>query len=104
PRIAILTSVELDHIDIFDSLEAVKAAFRKFVALIPEDGLLVVCADDAGALECAAGARCRVERYRIDDGRVGVEVEWLARVTGGRPGGRTLFRVERRTGSGHTIF
>ena len=65
PRTAILTSVELDHVDIFDSLEAVKAAFRKFVALIPEAGLLVVSADDAGAMECAEGARCRVERYRV---------------------------------------
>jgi UDP-N-acetylmuramate: L-alanyl-gamma-D-glutamyl-meso-diaminopimelate ligase len=40
PRTAILTSVELDHVDIFPSLDAVKEAFRKFVALIPDDGLL----------------------------------------------------------------
>ncbi|MSP59532.1 MAG: UDP-N-acetylmuramate:L-alanyl-gamma-D-glutamyl-meso-diaminopimelate ligase [Myxococcales bacterium] len=92
PRTAILTSVELDHIDIFDSLEAVKESFRKFVALIPEEGLLVVSADDPGALECAAGARCRVERYSLGD----APSEWRARATGTRPGGRTLFKVERR--------
>ena len=40
PKTAILTSVELDHVDIFASLDAVKDAFRKFVALIPADGLL----------------------------------------------------------------
>jgi UDP-N-acetylmuramate: L-alanyl-gamma-D-glutamyl-meso-diaminopimelate ligase len=91
PRTAILTSVELDHVDIFDSLDAVKAAFRKFVALIPEDGLLVVCADDAGALECAGAAKCRVERYSLGE----TPAEWRARAVGTRPGGRTLFHVER---------
>jgi UDP-N-acetylmuramate: L-alanyl-gamma-D-glutamyl-meso-diaminopimelate ligase len=106
PRVAILTSVELDHVDIFASLEAVKAAFRKFVALIPEDGLLVVCADDAGALECAAAARCRVERYRVVEGGAesgsaaaaggsgAVAAEWVARSVGTRAGGRTTFVVE----------
>jgi len=99
PHVAILTSVELDHVDIFASLEAVKRAFRKFVALIPKDGLLVVCADDAGAIECAADAGCRVERYRVaGDGAGAGEggVEWVARVTGRREGGRTTFVVERR--------
>ncbi len=91
PRTAILTSVELDHVDIFPSLEAVKEAFRKFVALIPEDGLLVVCADDPGALECARAARCRVERYSV----AGADAEWRARAVSARPGGRTTFTVEK---------
>jgi len=91
PRTAILTSVELDHVDIFPSLEAVKEAFRKFVALIPADGLLLVCADDAGAMECARDARCRVERYSA----TAADAEWRARPTGSRPGGRTTFSVEK---------
>ena len=49
PRTALLTSVEFDHADIFRDEEAVRAAFRKFVALIPEDGLLVACAASHGA-------------------------------------------------------
>ncbi len=53
PRIALLTSVEFDHADIFRDEEAVHAAFRKFVALIPEDGLLVACAASPGAMEVA---------------------------------------------------
>ena len=75
------------------ALDAVKAAFRKFVGLLPEDGLLVVSADDANAIECAAAARCRVERYRVEtaglhggDGAGHAEqvdrVEWIARTTG----------------------
>lgn len=72
PRTAILTSVELDHVDIFASFEHVKDAFRRFVAMIPaagDGGLLVVCADQPDAMEIAASARCAVEPYAVlDDG------------------------------------
>ncbi|HEY5091361.1 MAG TPA: Mur ligase domain-containing protein, partial [Polyangia bacterium] len=60
PQVALLTSVEFDHADIFRDEEAVRAAFRKFVALLPEDGLLVACAASAGAMEVARSARCQV--------------------------------------------
>jgi UDP-N-acetylmuramate: L-alanyl-gamma-D-glutamyl-meso-diaminopimelate ligase len=98
PEVAILTSVELDHVDIFASLDAVKAAFKKFVALIPQRGLLVACADDAGAIESAREARCRVERYHVAGEPAAVaegEIEWIAHLTGQRAGGRTTFRVTR---------
>src|SRR6185295_11229756 len=82
PRYAVLTSVELDHIDIFADLDAIKDAFKKFVALIPEDGLLVVAADSPAAVEVAATARCPVERYLVArPGRTAAEdrdVDWLA--------------------------
>jgi UDP-N-acetylmuramate: L-alanyl-gamma-D-glutamyl-meso-diaminopimelate ligase len=43
PRTAILTSIELAHVDIFSSLAAVRTAFDRFVALIPEDDGLLSC-------------------------------------------------------------
>lgn len=49
PDVAIVTTVEADHLDIFGSAEAVDAAFREFLAPLPEDGLLVACVDDEGA-------------------------------------------------------
>jgi UDP-N-acetylmuramate: L-alanyl-gamma-D-glutamyl-meso-diaminopimelate ligase len=67
PRTAILTSVELDHVDIFPSLDAVKAAFKKLVDLIPADGLLVVAAESPEAVAVAAEARCKVEKYCVLD-------------------------------------
>jgi UDP-N-acetylmuramate: L-alanyl-gamma-D-glutamyl-meso-diaminopimelate ligase len=65
PKTAILTSVELDHVDIFSSMDAIRQTFRKFVALIPEDGLLVVAADNAEAMEVSKAARCKVESYAV---------------------------------------
>ena len=67
PKTVILTSVELDHVDIFPSFDAVKDTFKKMVALIPADGLLVVYAESPDAVGVAMGAKCRVERYCIVD-------------------------------------
>lgn len=95
PRYAVLTSVELDHVDIFRDLEQVKAAFCEFVALLPADGALLVAASSAHAIECARAARCPVERYGIGPGG-DPDVEWRAEVTGVRGGGRTQFKVLHR--------
>lgn len=69
PKIAILTSIEFDHADIFADLEAIKCSFRKFVALLPEDGLLVAHLDDPNVAEIAAEACCAVEGYGIHPDR-----------------------------------
>jgi UDP-N-acetylmuramate--alanine ligase len=49
PQIEVVTSLEHDHPDMFPTLEAMYAAFEKFTDLLPEDGTLVVCAEDQGA-------------------------------------------------------
>ena len=98
PQVALLTSVEFDHADIFRDEEAVRAAFRKFVALIPEDGLLVACAASPGAMEVARGARSQVVTY----GRPGSGADWTFEVGGARArraddaGGGAAGRARRR--------
>ncbi len=89
PKLAILTSVEFDHADIFANEAAVKLAFREFVALIPPDGDLVVCAASPGALEVAESARCKVTTY----GRPGTDARWTFEVTGRTLGGRSIMRL-----------
>ena len=49
PQIAVVTNLEHDHPDLFPTLESMYMAFEKFVDLLPEDGTLIVCAEDAGA-------------------------------------------------------
>jgi UDP-N-acetylmuramate: L-alanyl-gamma-D-glutamyl-meso-diaminopimelate ligase len=89
PRLVILTSVEFDHADIFADEAAVKRAFREFVALIPPDGNLVVCAASPGALDVATSARCKVTTY----GRPGTDAQWTFEVTGRKLGGRSILRL-----------
>jgi UDP-N-acetylmuramate: L-alanyl-gamma-D-glutamyl-meso-diaminopimelate ligase len=99
PQLALLTSVEFDHADIFKDEEAVRAAFRRFVALLPEDGLLVACAASPGAMEVARGARCQVVTY----GRPGSGADWTFEVTARAVGGRTTLAVARRGERAATI-
>jgi len=89
PRTAIVTSVEFDHAEMFADLEAVDRAFRHFVGLLPPDGLLVLCADDANALRLRETARCPVETYGVAPDAV-----WRAEVRSTDEAG-TIFEVIR---------
>jgi UDP-N-acetylmuramate--alanine ligase len=57
PDVAIITSVEADHLDNYGSLGAIEAAFETFAARIVPGGLLVTCADDPGAAKVAGAVR-----------------------------------------------
>lgn len=66
PKIAVITSIEFDHADIFDDLDAIKRSFKKFVALLPPDGLLIANFDDKNVVEISAEAPCAVQSYGLD--------------------------------------
>jgi UDP-N-acetylmuramate--alanine ligase len=53
PKRIILTAVEWDHQDYFDSYESIRDAFAEYCRLLPERGQLIYCADDRGASEVA---------------------------------------------------
>jgi UDP-N-acetylmuramate--alanine ligase len=50
PDALVITSVEADHLDNYESLAQIEQTFAAFVARIAPGGLLVACADDPGAL------------------------------------------------------
>ena len=51
PTVAVVTNVEHDHPDCYPTFADFRAAFEEFVALVPPEGLLVVCWDDPVARE-----------------------------------------------------
>ena len=51
PEVAVITNIEHDHPDIFQTAEGYSAAFRDFAHLLPNSGRLIVCADDNGAAQ-----------------------------------------------------
>jgi UDP-N-acetylmuramate: L-alanyl-gamma-D-glutamyl-meso-diaminopimelate ligase len=63
PQIAIITSIEFDHADIYADLEAVKASFRKLVRIMPPEGRLVANLDDPVVREIIQEANCPVLGY-----------------------------------------
>jgi UDP-N-acetylmuramate: L-alanyl-gamma-D-glutamyl-meso-diaminopimelate ligase len=68
PKMAILTSVELDHVDIYRDLPHYESAFARFIALLPEGGYLAVAAEQPSAVSLAGAAACRVESYGLHSG------------------------------------
>jgi UDP-N-acetylmuramate--alanine ligase len=42
----VITNIEHDHPDVFPAMDDVIRAFRRFVALLPEDGTLIACVND----------------------------------------------------------
>lgn len=57
PAIAVITNIEHDHPDLFPTAEAYRAAFHRFIDLLPTGARLIVCVDDPGALELLAEMR-----------------------------------------------
>ena len=65
PRSLILTSVELDHADIYRDLAHYESAFAKLLDLVPADGHVAVCAAYPNAVKLARAAKCKVETYAV---------------------------------------
>jgi UDP-N-acetylmuramate--alanine ligase len=66
PDVAVVTNIELDHLDFFGSAQAYTAVFDDFASRVDPDGALVVCVDDSGAAalaERAVDRGVRVLRY-----------------------------------------
>ncbi|HEV8246978.1 MAG TPA: Mur ligase family protein [Polyangiaceae bacterium] len=84
PEVAIVTSIEHDHIDIYPTLESYLDAFRKFVALVPEDGLVVANGADPLVVEVVRqAARAEVSWFALSDETLqGVAPHWLAAPAG----------------------
>jgi len=67
PRYAIVGSIEFDHADIFDNIDQIKDSFKKFVSLIPAEGLCVANADDGTVLEVTKKISSRLVRYGFSE-------------------------------------
>jgi UDP-N-acetylmuramate--alanine ligase len=66
PNVAVVTSIETDHLDFYGSADAYFEVFDSFVERVAPGGALVVCTDDPGAAALAqrtAELGIRVLRY-----------------------------------------
>lgn len=63
PHLAIVTNIEADHLDHYGSLARVEETFLEFMQKVPDDGILVVCADDERLVELSGQCSARVVTY-----------------------------------------
>jgi len=73
PKISVILNVERDHLDYFSGIDQIKASFRKFAELVPEDGLVVVNADDENAMAAIAGINRNIRTFGINKGDIRAE-------------------------------
>lgn len=85
---AIITNVEMDHVDFFRDESELDACFAAFVAQARRT--VVVCAEDEGAQRAAEASRARVIRYGLEHG------DWT--VSSIRPGARGLAALVHHRG------
>ena len=94
PTVAVVTNIEEEHLDYFESLEDIQQAFEGFVSLLPDDGLLVVNAEDDNCGFLLEGRRHTVETFGLLPGRS----DWWAEDIV-QEGERSTFTVRSRDGS-----
>lgn len=63
PEVAVLTNIDGDHLDYFESMENTAQVFLRFLRLLPASGFAVICGDDGLAREVGL-------EYRGKGGRV----------------------------------
>ncbi len=80
PEVAIVTSIEHDHIDIYPDEASYHAAFRGFIERVPERGLIVAAAADPAVVELvSSAARAEVAWFALEgDDTHGKPPHWLA--------------------------
>jgi UDP-N-acetylmuramate--alanine ligase len=66
PEVAIVTSVEADHLDYFRDLVEIRDVFQTLVERLPEHGRLVVCADEPSAASLSSSARRETYGFAAD--------------------------------------
>ncbi|HUW62027.1 MAG TPA: UDP-N-acetylmuramate:L-alanyl-gamma-D-glutamyl-meso-diaminopimelate ligase [Candidatus Bathyarchaeia archaeon] len=88
PEIAVVTSIEFDHGDIYRDLGEIELAFQRMLRQIPKSGWLITCADNPGSAALAAHSFSNTATYGFDP-----RAEWRGEILG--DGDQTVLRVYR---------
>ncbi len=68
PEVAVVNNLEFDHADIFDDLASIQTAFRRFINVVPRNGLLLANGDDPNLEPLLGVTHCPVKRFGLGEG------------------------------------
>jgi len=63
PHVAVVTSCEFDHADIYNDLEQIRGEFRRFIGLLPSEGNLVAFGEDETVMSLVRNSASQVHTY-----------------------------------------
>jgi UDP-N-acetylmuramate--alanine ligase len=108
PTAAVVTNIELEHVDYFSSIEQIRHSFASFIGLTGKNGLAVLNLDDENSRLILPGLPCRAVTFsRGSTGADYVSVNETSR--GGYPsfdiakGGTVVAHVDLRIPGEHNI-
>ena len=63
PKIGIILNIEEDHMDFFKDLADIRSSFKRFAALLPADGVLIINGDIPMYKDITEGLTCKVVTF-----------------------------------------
>lgn len=75
PKSEIILNIDNDHLDYYKNIENVKKAFIKYVKLLPENGHLIINADDSNCIDLPIYSKAPAIKYGIEND----DVDFLAK-------------------------
>jgi len=70
PTVAVILNVDADHLDFFKDLEDIKHSFRRFAALVPDDGFVVADLDDPNTMDALKNLERQIITFGLEEGDV----------------------------------
>lgn len=67
PKSEIILNIDNDHLDYYKNFENIKKAFIKYVKLLPDDGHLIINADDLNCLDFPVYTKASTIKYGIEN-------------------------------------
>jgi len=65
PKISVITNIEADHLDYFKDLDHIIDTFRSLATLTPEDGAIIINAEDENVLKAVEGIDRKIITFGI---------------------------------------
>ena len=95
PQRLVINAVEFDHADIYSDLETIELQFRRLVNTVPRSGVVIACADDAGALRVVEGSGAEVLSFGVGPRATGAAEPdfWALELESGPEGVEFALRV-----------
>jgi len=62
---ATVLNIDEDHLDYFSGIEEIKASFKKFILMLPKDGILVINYDDMNCMSVLEDVRKDLEKRNV---------------------------------------
>ncbi|MDO8668807.1 MAG: UDP-N-acetylmuramate--L-alanine ligase [Candidatus Buchananbacteria bacterium] len=65
PKVAAVTNIRADHLDVYKDLAEIKEAFLYYLKRIPKDGVIVINSDDDNSMEIANSCQAKIVTYAV---------------------------------------